>query len=385
MDLTMKRFRTGLLDAGLHPRFTPDMLLRSSQMLAAAGGADSLWVPDHLISLQPQSVWTPKYVGAAHLVPRIHACYDPWLALGYLAAKNGLARKRLGIGVTDTGRRNPAVTAQAAATLHLLTGGRSILGIGPGERLNNEPFGVDWRTPVGRFEEAMATIRLLWDSDGAPVSRESPYFPLHNAVFDIPPYRGTRPEVWIAAHGPRMLRIAGRYADAWLPGLSIQPEDYSAGLDQIRTAASDAGRDPMAILPAVTFTILTAPTRDAVDELCESVVARTLTINASAKMWARHGVAHPLGSTFSGAQDLLPQKLDEATMLSYAEKAPSSLVRDLNMVGTPSEIVEQIAEWRDHGVRYAVLLNVSYFQHSLSKGMAANALLVQIMRRLRRL
>ncbi|WP_280449748.1 LLM class flavin-dependent oxidoreductase, partial [Nocardia brasiliensis] len=196
----MKRFRTGLLDAGLHPRFTPDMLLRSSQMLAAAGGADSLWVPDHLISLQPQSVWTPKYVGAAHLVPRIHACYDPWLALGYLAAKNGLARKRLGIGVTDTGRRNPAVTAQAAATLHLLTGGRSILGIGPGERLNNEPFGVDWRTPVGRFEEAMATIRLLWDSDGAPVSRESPYFPLHNAVFDVPPYRGTRPEVWIAAH-----------------------------------------------------------------------------------------------------------------------------------------------------------------------------------------
>ncbi|WP_280456156.1 LLM class flavin-dependent oxidoreductase, partial [Nocardia brasiliensis] len=200
-----------------------------------------------------------------------------------------------------------------------------------------------------------------------------------------PPYRGPGPAVCSAAHAPRLPPCGGRYADAWLPGLSIQPEDYSAGLDQIRTAASDAGRDPMAILPAVTFTILTAPTRDAVDELCESVVARTLTINASAKMWARHGVEHPLGSTFSGAQDLLPQKLDEATMLSYAEKAPSSLVRDLNMVGTPSEIVEQIAEWRDHGVRYAVLLNVSYFQHSLSKGMAANALLVQIMRRLRRL
>jgi phthiodiolone/phenolphthiodiolone dimycocerosates ketoreductase len=46
---------------------------------------------------------------------------------------------RLGIGVTDAGRRNPAVTAQAAATLHLLTRGRGILGIGTGEREGNEP------------------------------------------------------------------------------------------------------------------------------------------------------------------------------------------------------------------------------------------------------
>ena len=70
----------------------------------------------------------------------------------------------LGVGVTDTGRRNPAVTAQAAATLHLLTRGRAILGIGPGEREGNEPYGVDWSKPVARFEEAMATIRALWGS-----------------------------------------------------------------------------------------------------------------------------------------------------------------------------------------------------------------------------
>ena len=48
--------------------------------------------------------------------------------LGYLAAKNRFGRLRLGVGVTDTGRRNPAVTAQAVATLHLLTHGRAILG-----------------------------------------------------------------------------------------------------------------------------------------------------------------------------------------------------------------------------------------------------------------
>ena len=48
--------------------------------------------------------------------------------LGHIAARNRLGRLRLGVAVTDTGRRNPAVTAQAAATLHLLTRGRAILG-----------------------------------------------------------------------------------------------------------------------------------------------------------------------------------------------------------------------------------------------------------------
>ena len=125
--------------------------------------------------------------------------------------------------MTDTGRRNPAVTAQAAATLHLLTRGRAILGIGPGEREGNEPYGVDWSKPVARFEEAMATIRALWDSNGELVNRDSPYFPLRNAVFDLPPYRGKWPEIWIAAHGPRMLRAAGRYADGYFPSVPAPP------------------------------------------------------------------------------------------------------------------------------------------------------------------
>ena len=124
------------------------------------------------------------------------------------------------------GRRNPAVTAQAAATLRLLTRGRAILGIGTGEREGNEPYGVDWTRPVARFEEAIATIRALWDSGGQLVDRDSPFFPLHNAVFDLPPYRGKWPEIWIASHGPRMLRATGRYANAWFPAWPHSTKDY---------------------------------------------------------------------------------------------------------------------------------------------------------------
>ena len=157
------------------------------------------------------------------LIPKVDAILEPWTMLGHLSARNRIARLRLGVAVTDAGRRNPAVTAQAAATLHLLTRGRAMLGIGVGEREANEPYGVEWSKPVARFEEAVATIRALWDSGGEPISRDSPYFPLRNALFDLPPYRGKWPPVWIAAHGPRMLRIAGRYADAWVPFVISRP------------------------------------------------------------------------------------------------------------------------------------------------------------------
>jgi phthiodiolone/phenolphthiodiolone dimycocerosates ketoreductase len=91
---------------------------------------------------------------------------------------------------------------------------------------------VDWTKPVARFEEALATIRALWDSGGQLVTRDSPYFPLHNAVFDLP-------------------RVTGRYADAWLPGILQRPCEYQQRLEVVRTAASDAGRDPMSIIPAI--------------------------------------------------------------------------------------------------------------------------------------
>ncbi len=221
---------------------------------------------------------------------------------------------RLGIGVTDTARRNPAVTAQAAATLHLLTRGRAILGIGTGEREGNEPYGVDWSRPVARFEEAMATIRALWNSGGELVTRDSPFFPLHNAVFDLWPYRGKWPEIWIASHGPRMLRATGRYADAWFPAAVFSPADYARGLDAVRAAASDAGRDPLSIVGAMLFFTVTGRNRQEIDDALESTAMKTFALNIPAELWERHGVSHPIGDD-TGYQDIIPQILDEEAVL----------------------------------------------------------------------
>jgi phthiodiolone/phenolphthiodiolone dimycocerosates ketoreductase len=326
---------------------------------------------------------TPKYVGVARLAPKADAWMEPWTVLGSLVARNRLGRLRLGTAVTDVGRRNPAVTAQAAATLHLLTRGRAILGIGTGEREGNEPYGVEWSRPVARFEEAMATIRALWNSNGELITRDSPFFPLRNAIFDLPPYRGKWPEIWIAAHGPRMLRATGRYADAWFPVLTLQPKDYAAGLTAIRTAASDAGRDPLSITAAKWVNVITGASRGEVDDVLGSDVMKAVALLIPAQAWTRHGVSHPLGDDFTGLQDIVPQTLDEQTVLST--EAPPSLLKEFALTGTPDEVLDQAAEWRDHGMTYPVVLNASGLQPSLRRGLAATLPFIKVLRGLRKL
>jgi phthiodiolone/phenolphthiodiolone dimycocerosates ketoreductase len=381
----MGGFRVGLMDPIIAARPTVDSFTRASYLSAVASRVDSFWVPDHLNALFPRSLWKPKYCGGAKVLPTADAYLEPWTMLGHLAARNRVGRLRLGVGVTDTGRRNPAVTAQAAATLHLLTRGRAILGIGTGEREGNEPYGVDWSKPVARFEEAMATIRALWNSNGELVNRESPYFPLHNALFDLPPYRGRWPEVWIAAHGPRMLRAVGRYADGFFPGFPHSPQEYARRLEVVRSAASDAGRDPMAITPALWMTVVTGRSRSEVDEALESEVIRATGLLATDEFYAEHGAQHPLGAGFGGAQDILPQDMDEQTALSHVKAVPTSLLRAMILNGTPEEVLEQAAEWRDHGVRYLVLVNATPMQRSLRNGLAAMPAFTRILHRLKKL
>jgi phthiodiolone/phenolphthiodiolone dimycocerosates ketoreductase len=381
----MTRFRVGVMDFNLVSRPTPESLTRATYLNALTNRVDSLWLPDHLNGLFPRSLWKQKYCGATKLVPTLDAYMEPWTMLGHLAARNRAGRMHLGTSVTDTGRRNPAVTAQAAATLHLLTRGRAILGIGTGEREGNEPYGVEWSKPVARFEEAMATIRALWGSGGQLVNRDSPYFPLRNALFDLPPYRGKWPEIWIAAHGPRMLRAAGRYGDGYFPGFPHRPEDYAQRLEVVRAAASDAGRDPMSIIPAVFLPVITGRSRDDVDQALDSEIVKFWGLSASDDDYRRHGAQHPLGAGFSGAQDLLPFNMDEQTALSHVAHVPPALLRETTLTGTPEEVLERAAQWRDCGVRYMVLTNGGPLQRSFRKGLLSMQPFNKIIRGLKKL
>jgi phthiodiolone/phenolphthiodiolone dimycocerosates ketoreductase len=141
----------------------------------------------------------------------------------------------------------------------------------------------------------------------------------------------------------------------------------------------------MSIIPAVLLFVITGRTRDDVEEALNSDIAKSFALNVSAEFWARHGVQHPLGEDFSGAQDLIPQTLDEHTVLSYTAQVPLSLMREAFLTGTPDDVIEQAAHWRDHGVRYIVVCNVSTLQPSLRKGLTASIPLATILRRLKKL
>jgi len=139
-----------------------------------------------------------------------------------------------------------------------------------------------------------------------------------------------------------MMRAAGRYGDGWFPG-TTRADEYGEQLDMVRTAASDAGRDPMSITPALIRFIVTGRSRAEVDEVVDSDIAKIFTLNFPGEAWTRHGVEHPMGTDFTGVQDLIPQLIDEQTALSYSAKVPRSLVEELFAVGTPDEVVDQIA------------------------------------------
>ncbi len=104
-----------------------------------------------------------------------------------------------------------------------------------------------------------------------------------------------------------------------------------------------------------------------------------------AEAWARHGVRHPLGDDFTGSQDLTPQTLDEQTVLSYTSDVPLSLLQEGAFTGTPAEVIDQAADWRDHGLRYVVVCNVSAMQPNLRRGLAASVPFARILRGLRQL
>jgi phthiodiolone/phenolphthiodiolone dimycocerosates ketoreductase len=381
----VSRFRVGLMNSILAGRPSVDTYSRASYRAAVANRVDSYWVPDHINGQTPRPLWDKNYTAAARLLRSPDAAMEAWTLLGSLAARRRFNRVRLGVGVTDTGKRHPAVTAQAAATLHLMTRGRAILGIGPGERVGNEPYGVDWSKPVARFEEALATIRALWHSKGQLVNRDSPFFPLRDALFDLPPYKDKWPEIWIAAHGPRMLRATGRYGDAWFPGFAHRPQDYAKRLEIIQSAASDAGRDPMAITPALWMPVVAAANRNDVDAALATTAVKAWALNAPAEFYTHHGAAHPMGADFAGMQDHIAFTMDEREIREKSSRVPLSVVKGMMLNGTVDDILEQAAEWRDHGVRYIVVVNFGPMQPNVRGALATMLPFNKVVRGLKRL
>ncbi|MFD6417886.1 LLM class F420-dependent oxidoreductase [Streptomyces sp. NPDC060194] len=139
-----------------------------------------------------------------------HAPYA-WSVLG--AAAQATSRIPLMTYVTcPTTRYHPAVIAQKAATMQLLSDGRFRLGLGSGENLNEHVVGGGWPNAGVRlemFEEAVEIIRGLFG--GGYLDHHGTHYDVESAkLWDLP---DTLPPIGVAVSGPRSCAIAGRLAD----------------------------------------------------------------------------------------------------------------------------------------------------------------------------
>ena len=197
-------------------------------VLAEEHGMDSAAVSDHF---QP---W--RYTGG-------HAPF----ALSWMTAV-GERTKRIVLGtsvLTPTFRYNPAVTAQAFATMACLYPDRIILGVGTGEALNEIATGYDGQWPevkerFARLREAVRLMRALWKGDRVDFDGE--YYRLRGAsIYDVPE---DGVPVYIAAGGPGVAKYAGRAGDGFICTSGKGVELYTDKLiPAVREGAEATGRN----------------------------------------------------------------------------------------------------------------------------------------------
>jgi coenzyme F420-dependent glucose-6-phosphate dehydrogenase len=203
-------------------QFPPEQLL--DQVVAAErAGFTGISSSDHL-----QPWWEPGESGHTW----------PWLG----AAGARTQHAALGTGVTPPGARfHPALIAQAWMTLERMFPGRTFLGIGSGEALNEVPVGDDWPEPkvqVQRMEEALQVIRRLWD--GETITQTDGHFTLRDCKLHTLSDR--KPPIWVSAFGPQAAGVAARQGDGlWT---LADPENAPKVIEAYRAACDDAGREP---------------------------------------------------------------------------------------------------------------------------------------------
>ncbi len=338
-------------------------------------GFDAVWWADHLLHWFPTSVWSSDLVPQAAQQPSPHVWMDPF---ALVAASAGAAdRLRFGVGVTDMVRRHPAALAQTAVTLDHVTGGRFILGVGTGESLNLSPLGMTNRHPIGRLEEGLEAMRLLLSTTDE-VDFAGEHITLRGVALGLRPFGDRPPPIWVAAHGPRGLEIAGRLGDGWLP-LCPDPVAYGAMWAAVQASAARAGRASDAVVPGCYTRVVVAEDDDVARHIAlGSLLLRFIALTGSADAFTRHGAGHPLGDGVHGLTSFVPSGITRGDALALAGAVPDAVVLDTVIAGSPATVAGRLVALADAGARHLQVVNMTPLadpsQAALSEALLGEAL-----------
>jgi alkanesulfonate monooxygenase SsuD/methylene tetrahydromethanopterin reductase-like flavin-dependent oxidoreductase (luciferase family) len=231
--------------------------LRDAVVAAEQGGADSLWVDDHLLCDEGD----PD-----------DGKLEGWATLAALATAT--SRAPIGLLVAANTFRNPGLTAKLATTVDQVSGGRSVLGLGGGwfER-EHEAFGIDFASGFGerldRLEEAVGIIRRLLD--GERFSHDGRFYKFTDSLCEPRPLQ-ERLAILIGGSGPRKtLRTVALHADIW--NAYGTPATLAASNAILVEHCAAVGRDPAEIERTFTMNAVVRESRADAEAAWESYLA----------------------------------------------------------------------------------------------------------------
>ena len=296
--------------------------LRNYARVAEEAGFDSLWVTERYFHEETFSL------------------------LGFLAAAT--TRIKLGLGVTNPYTRNPALLGMSAATLDRISGGRFLLGLGRSDKWVIEGrMGMPYERPLAHMKEAVAQLRRLLAGERA--SGAAAYWDLKAVRLAVTPAQERLP-IYLAAIGPKALRLAGAVADGVLLNAYVPASYVRYAVGEIAAAAREAGRDPASIdITCMLIVRLTDDPARMMPALKERMV----------RLLAEPFVGEVLLERGGFDPGVLPEL--RATAESRGEKAAVGLIAEemveaFYLLGDASECRRRIGEYRDAGVEHPLLL-----------------------------
>jgi probable F420-dependent oxidoreductase len=214
-----------------------------SSYAAAASAADdlgfeSLWVGHHVALPFRPSASYPYTADGTFPYDAGMQRLDPLVLIGHMAAAT--SRLRFGCGVYLLPLIHPLITARAAMTADVLSGGRLILGVGVGwSHEEFEMLGADFRTRGRRTDEIIELLHAVW-SEG-PVAFEGQFYSFGRIEFEPKPAQRPSVPIVVGGESPQALRRAATADGAYF--LSSSPEKVASMVAAVNSHRRDLGRD----------------------------------------------------------------------------------------------------------------------------------------------
>ena len=273
---------------------------------------------------------------------------DAVTPLAFLADKTSTIK--LATGIMQTTARTPAMTAMTALTLHDLSGGRFVLGLGAsGPQVVEGLHGVKYNPALSRLRDTVNICRMIFRGEKVTYAGKSIQLPLPDSegkAIKIA-HEPTDIPIYLATLGPNSLRYTGEVANGWL-GTSFSPDHPEAHLHYLREGAEKAGRSLDDIDLCVSTRIEIGDDLETMIDKRRPAVAFNMGGMGSADTNFYNDAFKRAGyeDDARAIQQLwLDGKREEA-----AQRVPDAMVTEFQVLGPRELIKQRLTKYRDAGI-----------------------------------